>query len=625
MAVGHTFTVRAVCPGPVGNVRCVPSSPVADPPPATAARDRRADLLVALAAVALALWVTSGMWRDPNTRTITVNSSDQALFEWLLAFGGHALTHGENPLFTHLINVPDGVNLAVNTSITVYAAVFAPLTYLIGPPATFLVILTLNLAATAVAWYWLLSRHLVGSRLAAGVGALFIAYCPAMVSHANAHLNWTAGWLVPLLIWGVFRLRRPGRAVTGGIVLGLLVAVAFSIAAEGLFFTALALAVFLLVWALHPARRAEARAALPRMAAGLGVTALVGGVLLAYPLWLHFAGPQRFHGTGFDPLIHSEDIAAYLSYPRRSLAGWAGFGTSLAPNPTEENSFFGVPLLLLTVACFALLWRRADRAFRATLLALGVTAVVFAVLSWGPTAKWNGRRTDQLLPFGVLDNLPVINAALPSRLALVVAPVIGLLLAYAIDTLRARPPRRRVTGAAWVVGFVAALLPLLPTPLLTSVREPVPAFVTTGAWQRYVPPDGVLTPLPLTVDVYPDGQRWQAYALAHRQGEFRIPAGFFLGPGGPDGRGRIGPVPRTFDTLMDQAGRTGLVPIITEGSIEESRADLRYWGVRVVVLADRVHGAKYDVDEEALRRTATALLGPPERVEDVWLWRVPGA
>ncbi|MGX1617373.1 DUF2079 domain-containing protein [Micromonospora chalcea] len=602
----------------------MPSSPfLATGPSTTRVRDRRADLLVTLAALALAFWVTSGMWRDPNSRAITVNSSDQALFEWLLAFGGHALTHGENPLYTTLINVPDGVNLAVNTSITVYAAVFAPLTYLIGPPATFLVILTLNLAATAVAWYWLLSRYLVRSRLAAGVGALFIAFCPAMVSHANAHLNWTAGWLVPLLIWGVFRLRRPGRAVTGGIVLGLLVAAAFSIAAEGLFFTALALGVFLAVWALHPARWPEVRAALPRMAAGLGVTALVAGALLAYPLWLHFLGPQRFHGTGFDPLIHSEDIAAYGSYPRRSLAGWAGWGTSLAPNPTEENSFFGVPLLLLAVACFALLWRRAGRAFRATLAALGVTAVVFAVLSWGPTVKWNGRRFDQMLPFGVLDNLPVINAALPSRLALVVAPVIGLLLAYAIDALRARPPRYRATGVAWALGFVVALLPLVPTPLLTSVREPIPQFITSGAWQRYVPPDGVLTPLPLTVDVYPDGQRWQAYALAHRQGEFRIPAGFFLGPGGPEGRGRIGPVPRTFDSLMDQAGRTGLVPIITDGSIRESRADLRHWGVRAVVLPDRVHGAKYDVDEEALRRTATALLGPPERVEDVWLWRVP--
>ncbi|MGY0004347.1 DUF2079 domain-containing protein [Micromonospora sp. I033] len=598
-------------------------SPVTGRSTAPAARNRRADLLLVVAAVALALWVTSGMWRDPNTRTITVNSSDQALFEWLLAFGGHAVTHGENPLFTHLINVPDGVNLAVNTSITAYAVVFAPLTYLIGPPATFLVILTLNLAATAVAWYWLLSRHLVASRLAAGVGALFIAYCPAMVSHANAHLNWTAGWLVPLLVWGVLRLRRPGRAIAGGVVLGVLVAVAFSIAAEGLFFTALAVGLFLLVWALHPARRAEARAALPGFLRGLGVTALVAGVLLAYPLWLHFAGPQRFHGTGFDPLIHSEDIAAYGSYPRRSLAGWAGLGTSLAPNPTEENSFFGIPLLLLAVACFVLLWRRADAAFRATLTALGVTALVFAVLSWGPTAKWNGRRTDQLLPFGVLDNLPVVNAALPARLALVVAPVIGLLLAYAVDALRARPPRHRSTELVWALGFVAALLPLLPTPLLTSVREPVPTFITSGAWQRYVSPGGVLTPLPLTVDIYPDGQRWQAYALAHRQGEFRIPAGFFLGPGGPDGRGRIGPVPRTFSALVDQAGRTGLVPIITDGSIRESRADLRYWGVETVVLADRVHGAKFDVDEEAVRRTATALLGPPERVEDVWLWRVP--
>ncbi|NES29639.1 DUF2079 domain-containing protein [Micromonospora terminaliae] len=603
----------------------MPFSPSPVTGPSTAARNRRADLVLVLAAVALAIWVTSGMWRDPNTRTITVNSSDQALFEWLLAFGGHAVTHGENPFFTHLINVPDGVNLAVNTSITAYAVVFAPLTYLIGPPATFLVILTLNLAATAVAWYWLLSRHLVTSRLAAGVGALFIAYCPAMVSHANAHLNWTAGWLVPLLVWGVFRLRRPGRAIAGGVVLGVLVALAFSIAAEGLFFTALALALFLLVWALHKVRRDEVRAALPSFLRGLGVTALVSGVLLAYPLWLHFAGPQRFHGTGFDPMIHSEDIAAFGSYPRRSLAGWAGLGTSLAPNPTEENSFFGIPLLLLAVACFVLLWRRADRAFRATLTALGVTALVFAVLSWGPTAKWNGRRTGQLLPFGVLDNLPVINAALPSRLALVVAPVIGLLLAYAVDTLRARPPRHRSTELVWALGFAAALLPLLPTPLLTHVREPVPAFITTGAWQRYVSPGGVLTPLPLTVDIYPDGQRWQAYALAHRQGEFRIPAGFFLGPGGPDGRGRIGPVPRTFSALVDQAGRTGLVPIITDGSIREARADLRYWGVETVVLADRVHGAKFDVDEEAVRRTATALLGPPERVEDVWVWRVPPA
>ena len=74
---------------------------------------------------------------------------------------------------------------------------------------------------------------------------------------------------------------------------------------------------------------------------------------------------------------------------------------------------------------------------------------------------------------------------------------------------------------------------------------------------------------------------------------------------------------------MDQAGRYGLVPIITAGSITDARADLRYWRVEIVVLPDRVHGAKYDVHEDAVRRTVTALLGEPQRVDDVWVWRVP--
>ncbi|MEU0547912.1 DUF2079 domain-containing protein [Micromonospora sp. NPDC005979] len=608
----------------------MPSSPSLATGPAPASsprthRDLRADLIVVLVALALAVWVTSGLWRDPNVRTITVNSSDQALFEWLLAFGGHAVTHGENPFFTYLINVPDGVNLAVNTSITVYAVVFAPLTYLVGPPVTFLVILTLNLFATALAWYWLLSRHLVRSRLAAAVGGLFIAYSPGMVSHANAHLNWTAGWLVPLLIWRLFALRRPGHWLRDGVILGVLVAVAFSIAAEGLFFAALALGVFVAVWALHPAHRAEARAALPTFLRGLGVTAVVAGVLLAYPLWLHFAGPQRFHGTGFDPVIHSEDIAAFAAFPRRSLAGEVGLGTALAPNPTEENSFFGVPLLVLAVVCFVALWRRADPGRRAVLWALGVVAVIFSVLSFGPVAKFDGRRTDLPMPFDILGQFPVVNAALPARLALVVAPVIGVLLAYTVEQLRTSPPRHRSTELAWAIGFAVALLPLLPTPLLTDEREPIPRFITSGTWREYVSDGNTLTPVPLTVDIYPDGQRWQAYALSHRHGEFAIPGGFFLGPGGPDGRGRIGPVPRTLSALMDQAGRTGLVPIITDGTRTEVQSDLRHWRIETLVLADAVHGAKFEVDEAAVRRTATALFGEPERVDDVWLWRVPPA
>jgi hypothetical protein len=578
---------------------------------------RRADLVVALLALALAGLVTAGLWIDPAGRAVTVNSGDQALFEWLLAYGAHALTHGQDPLFTYLINVPDGVNLAVNTSITVYAFAFAPLTLAAGPSVAFAVILTLNLAVTAYAWYLFLSRSLGLPALAAAVGGLFCGFAPQMVSHANAHLNWTAQWLVQLLLWRVLALRTPGRWLRNGLVLGALVAVAFSIAAEALFFTALACAVFLACWALSAPHRAEARAALPDFLRGLGVTAATAFALLSYPLWLHFFGPQRYAGTGFDHRIHAEDVAAYGAFPERSLAGLAGLDTGLAPNPTEENSFFGLPLLVLAIACFVLLWRRADAGRRATLRAVAVTGAVFALLSFGPRVKWLGQITDIPLPYAVLGRLPVFDAALPARLALVVTPVVGLLLAWAVADLAAAPRRWRVAGAA---AFAVALLPLAPAPLITDDREPVPDFITSGRWRQHVTPGGVLAPVPPTSDLLPDGQRWQAYALAAGQGEFAIPAGFFLGPGGPDGRGRIGPVPRPTAALLADVAKTGRVPVITETDRAAAREDLRYWRAEAVVLPDEVHGAKWPVHVDAVLAATTALLGPPRRVDDVWLW-----
>jgi hypothetical protein len=352
------------------------------------------------------------------------------------------------------------------------------------------------------------------------------------------------------------------------------------------------------------------------------VTAATAFALLAYPLWLHFFGPQRYSGTGFDHRIHAEDAAAYGAFPARSLAGVTGLDTRLAPNPTEENSFFGLPLLILAVALTVVLWRRVDPGRRATLCATVLTGAVFAVLSLGPRLKWRGDITDIPLPYDLLGRLPVFDAALPARLALVVTPVIGLLLAWSVawaaSLTRGRP------GRAWLTAYAVALLPLVPVPLITDEREPIPEFITSGRWREYVSDGGVLAPVPPTSDLLPDGQRWQAYALAARHGEFAIPAGFFLGPGGPDGRGQIGPVPRPTAELLAGVARSGDVPPVTAADRAAALADLRYWRAEAVVLPDRVHGAKWPVHVGAVRQVTTALLGPPERVDDVWLWRPPG-
>jgi hypothetical protein len=552
----------------------------------------------------LALWVTSGLWLDPARRASLVNSGDQALFEWLLSYGAYALTHGLDPLYTNLLNAPDSANLAVNTSVTAYAVLLAPLTMWLGAPITFMVILTLNLAASGFAWYWLFRKHLGASELGAAIGGLFAGFAPAMISHANAHLNWTAQWLAALITARLIVLYRGGRPVRNGIGLGLLVAACFSIAAEGLFFTALALGVFGVVWWI--AKRPK----MDNVLKGVGVGALVASVFLAYPLYLHFAGPQRYHGTGFDPKVHNEDLAAYAVWPERSVAGALGLNTHLAPNPTEENSFFGVPLLLLLIVAFVVLWKRTE------VKALAVTVGVFAVLSLGPQLKFLGRLTGVPLPEALIGGLPVFNAALPSRLALVISPIVGLMLAWLASAPKPWP------RSAWITFYVLALLPLVPLPILTRDRDPVPHFISAGVWKSYVGDREVIAPVPLPNDLVPDGQRWQAFALAEGGPVFRVPSGFFLGPGGPNGTGRIGPIPRPTASLLEGVARTGVVPPIGKQQRDEAQEDLRYWGARVVVLADTVSGAHWDPYQDALLQATTQLLGPPERVDDIWLWRV---
>jgi hypothetical protein len=576
---------------------------------------RRADAVMVLLAVGFTALLTGGLWLDPNHRTFRINASDQAFFEWLLAYAANSLRHGHNPFWTDLMNAPGGVNLAANTAETALGWLLAPVTLLLGPSIAYAFGLTFGIAATPVAWYLLLSRKVVRSPAAAIAGALFCGFAPGMVAHANGHLNFGSGYLVPLIVWRVLELRRPGRTLLGGLILGVLIPVQYSLGGETLFFAALGCALF--IGCLLITGHREPRENVIAFGRGLSVAALTAMALLAYPLWMQFRGPDSFHGTGFSQGIHSEDLLAYGSFPARSLSGLAGLGGHIAPNPTEENSFFGVPGLLLLIGLAILVPRHLEGARRRLALAVAVSAGVFAVLSLGPEVRIDHHRTGVLLPYTLLKPLPLFDSALPGRFALVVALLGGVLLALGLDT----PLRHR----RWVAAaLVVALLPLVPIPLHTMDRSGVPHFISSGGWRRYVQPGQTLIPVPPVSDLLPDGQRWQTYALSTRDGAaFRIPAGFFLGPGGPDGRGRIGPTPRPTFTILSDAALTGKAQAVTPAMREQARADARYWGGSVVALpASPGTGNRWAGHYSTLLRVATDLYGQPTRVDDMWVWQL---
>src|SRR5437588_2387729 len=67
---------------------------------------------------------------------------DPQIFIWSFAWWPHALLHGENPLITHVIWAPAGLNLTWATAVPGLAVAFSPITLLFGPVAAY------NVAAT---------------------------------------------------------------------------------------------------------------------------------------------------------------------------------------------------------------------------------------------------------------------------------------------------------------------------------------------------------------------------------------------------------------------------------------------------------------------------------------------
>ena len=157
----------------------------------------------------------------------------------------------------------------------------------------------------------------------------------------------------------------------------------------------------------------------------------------------------------------------------------------------------------------------------------------------------------------------------------------------------------------------------MPLSIPAATRDPVPHFFTDGTWRQYVHSGQTLVPVPPASDLLPDGQRWQ---VATNFG-FAIPDGFFLGPG-PDGRSQIGPIRRPTYELLELAALNGYDPVVMDYDRQQARLDLAYWHASVVVLSDGGRGSRWTDNRDLLRRLVTELLGPPRRVDDVWLWRV---
>ncbi|MFE4370902.1 dolichyl-phosphate beta-glucosyltransferase [Streptomyces sp. NPDC056835] len=580
-------------------------------------RRRRTDLIVGALFLLASFFLYKGLWADLDRAYLADAGSDQNQWEWFFRVTADNVTNLRNPLFTTLQNFPDGVNLMANTVMLGLSVPLTPVTLAFGPTVTWALVLTLGLAATALAWYWLFARRLVRGRWAAALGAALAAFAPPMMSHANAHPNFVVLFMIPVIIDRALRLCEGRRVVRDGLLLGLFATYQIFLGEEALLLAVMGTLLFALSYAAMD--RERARAAARPLLRGLGWALLVCLPLLAVPLYWQFFGPQSYHsvlhgdGAGNSPL-------SFLQYSGRALFGDDATADRLAMNRTEQNAFYGWPLLAVAFGIGLWLWRAA------VVRALAFTAVAAALLSLGP--KIRIPFTDVVLtgPWRVLAHQPLFESVIESRVAMICAPALGALLALAADRLADRraeerglglggaalEERRRLRLVAYAA-LAAAVLPIVPTPLPVRERPEVPAFIADGTYREYVGEGETVVPVPVPDPGNAEALHWQS---ASGLG-FSVPGGYFNGPWGEERRGIYGAPARYTSNLLRDVRYSGQVPVIDARWRAQARFDLAFWKAGVVVLAPQPNDA-------ALYETVEKLLGGPgKRVDGAWIWDLP--
>jgi hypothetical protein len=427
-----------------------------------------------------------------------------------------------------------------------------------------------------------------------------------MVSQSNSHLHMTAQWLIPPMLWCVVELARaartqavhPRRLLGLGALFGLLVSLQVFIGEETLFLAALAL---IIVTVTYVALTRPALAALARFAAGLFIAVGTAAVLLAYPLWIQFKGPQSVSDGVFSPFYFAADLASFTALSPMTVFGDES-AAALTTGPAEYNTFLGWPLVLLSLGL--LVWQRRNP----LAVACGAGALGMSALALGPQVIAHGERTPLPGPYRLLMHLPVVDGALPMRFALAAIPLLAVLLVLAL-TEAARSTRRELRyGVPALVGV--ALVPLFPTPLPTADRAPVPAFFADGLWRRCAGDGDVIMTVPLPTPERPLPMRYATAA----QTAFGLPEGFFIGPHGTDGAATMGIEKRPTSWVLSEVARTGTVPAINDDHRLDARKDLTKWNASCVVLTPE-HPRHAE-----LLRTLEALLGPGTPAADVVYW-----
>ena len=293
-------------------------------------------VLVAVVYAVLSAFANGSAWAHGVAHTLqTSGGNDVGEEVWFLAETPWILLHGHNPFANDWLNTPVGVDLMDNTTMPVLGLLFAPVTLLLGPVATFNVVLDVSIWASAMSFF-LMARRFVRWWPAAFVGGLLYGFSPYTAAVGNGHLFLLFQAAPPLIILFLDRFLRSDTASPwwAGFWVGACYVVQFYVSTE-----AFACLLVMTLWAVVLAlayvlwrRPAVDWARLARLGA-CAVAVVV--IFTGYAAWTAVDGPEHVNG----PVQSLERDRRPVHRP--GGAGGADAQPALHPRPHRAGQHLG--------------------------------------------------------------------------------------------------------------------------------------------------------------------------------------------------------------------------------------------------------------------------------------------
>jgi hypothetical protein len=442
--------------------------PALDPAPVRPSHERgRAWWPEVLVVFVVALGCAMALYHEAtlaplNTQVGGAGDADE--YSWFLSWMPYALGHGLDPLISHYLNAPGGINLMWNTSVILPSLVMAPATLIFGAAFSYNVLVVTGPALT-VAFSYIAFRRWTG-RLPSLVGSLVVGFSPYIVAQSAGHLAQILIMSAPLMLILLDRILvvQNGPAWRDGLLLGLLTFAQLLTGEEVLAMEVLAAAIGVVVLGALAYRQIPLYRRYAAQA--VGVAAATFAVLSAPFLAVQYLGPYRVQDVHPANAYVSDLFNFFIptNITKIAPASLLHISAQFTGNGSEENAYIGVPLILFMGLTLVLARRRP-----VTWVALGV-AVGSAIISMGPTLHWKGHVTHFNLPDYYLNKFPIIHNLLPDRFASMMTVGVGLLVAVGCDELRKRKWPVMAGGWALTVAGLVALFPITNFPASASPR-----------------------------------------------------------------------------------------------------------------------------------------------------------